>query len=61
MTNAVREACNGKDAEGMARSYAGFVEKWVKKEDLDDSLVSSGLPSSTSVTHMLFLFRKRTS
>ena len=44
MSTAVREACSddsGKDAEGMARACAEFVQEWVKRNDVDDSLVST--------------------
>ena len=42
MTAAVCEACSessNKDVSGMAASYAGFVQDWVQRDDLDSSLV----------------------
>jgi U3 small nucleolar RNA-associated protein 6 len=42
LTSAVWQACSTdstKDADGMAISYAEFVQEWVMRENVDDSLV----------------------
>lgn len=44
LSAAVSSACayaGGRDAEGLANAYAGFVEEWVQKDDLDPALVRS--------------------